>query len=331
MSGWTASIRELHFNAHKILHKVIKSQLNVSKTHLSMPRKLPSLNALHAFEAAARLGSVTRAASELHVTHGAVSRQIKALEGELGKALFAREGRGLALTAAGARLRDATGIAFQQLEESWSGLRRDSAPSALVLGCPGSVLARWVIPRLPRLSSELPDLKLHLVVHEGDFDVRLNGLDAALLLAEPPFPDGWQVHDLAAERIGPVVSPRYAGFDSLRDQSPRALLGEALLHTSSRPQAWPTWAASKELDPDGLTLGAGFEHLYYLLEAAVAGLGVAIAPQPLVSEDVDSGRLMAPWGFVEAPGRWVLCTRRNEGDARIALLAEWLRGDLADV
>jgi DNA-binding transcriptional LysR family regulator len=296
-----------------------------------MPRKLPSLNALHAFEAAARLESVTRAASELHVTHGAVSRQIKALEGELGKALFAREGRGLALTPAGVRLRDATGTAFQQLEESWSELRRDGAPSALVLGCPGSVLARWMIPRLPRLSRELPDLKLHLVVHEGDFDARLGGLDAALLLAEPPFHESWQAHELAAERIGPVVSPRYAGFESLRDQPPAALLGEALLHTSSRPQAWPAWASSNGLQADRLSFGAGFEHLYYLLEAAVAGLGVAIAPQPLVSEEIESGRLVAPWGFVEAPGRWALCARRNEGDSRIALLAEWLRRELADV
>ena len=98
-----------------------------------MPRRLPSLNALHAFEAAARLESVTRAASELHVTHGAVSRQIKALEADLGKALFAREGRGLALTAAGARLRDATGIAFQQLEESWSELRLVTARCSLFI------------------------------------------------------------------------------------------------------------------------------------------------------------------------------------------------------
>ncbi|MGH8025791.1 MAG: LysR family transcriptional regulator [Pseudoxanthomonas sp.] len=295
-----------------------------------MHRKLPSLNALHAFEAAARLESVTRAASELHVTHGAVSRQIKALEEELGKALFARQGRGLSLTPAGVLLRDATGLAFQQLAQSWSELRRDSAPSALVLGCPGSVLARWVIPRLPRLGHELPDLKLHLMVHEGDFDARLSGLDAALLLAEPPFPEGWQVHELAAEKIGAVVSPRYAGFDSLRDRPPAALLGEALLHTSSRPQAWPAWASSNGLEASGLSFGAGFEHLYYLLEAAVAGLGVAIAPQPLVSEDIDSGRLVAPWGFVEAPGRWVLCCRRNEADARIGPLAEWLRRDLAD-
>ena len=183
-----------------------------------MSRKLPSLNALHAFEAAARLESVSRAASELHVTHGAVSRQIKALEGELGKALFRREGRGLALTPAGVRLRDATGTAFQQLAESWSDLRRDSAPSALVLGCPGSVLARWVIPRLPRLSRELPELKVHLVVHEGDFDARLGGLDVALMLAEPPFAQEWQVHELAAE------------FRDLADSyGDRLLVGEIVL------------------------------------------------------------------------------------------------------
>ena len=294
-----------------------------------MARTLPSLNALHAFEAAARLGSVTRAAGELHVTHGAVSRQIKALEAELGQALFARQGRGLALTPAGLRLREATGTAFQQLEECCAGLRRDSAPSALVLGCPGSVLARWMIPRLPRLAVELPGLNLHLVVHEGDFDPALAGLDAALLLAEPPFPEGWQVQVLAPESIGPVVSPRYAGFDSLRGQAPAALLGESLLHTSSRPQAWPAWAAAKGLEPGSLGLGAGFEHLYYLLEAAVAGLGVAIAPQPLVSADLASARLVAPWGFVQAPGRWVLCCRRGKADPRIALLGEWLRRELS--
>ena len=293
-----------------------------------MTRKLPSLTALHAFEAAARLQSVTLAARELHVTHGAVSRQIKALEGELGKTLFTRQGRGLALTPAGEQLRDATGSAFQQLEDACSELRRTHAPSALVLGCPGSVLARWIIPRLPRLGHELPDLNLHLVVHEGDFDARLGGLDAALVLGEPPFNDNWQVHELATENIGPVVSPRHAGFESLRDQPPSALLGEALLHTSSRPQAWPSWALGNGLEANALVFGAGFEHLYYLLEAAVAGLGVAIAPQPLVSADIAAGRLVAPWGFVDAPGRWVLCCRRNDADARIVQLAEWLRREL---
>ena len=192
-------------------YKAIKSQLHVSKTHLSLTRKLPSLNALHAFEAAARLQSVTLAARELHVTHGAVSRQIKALEGDLGKALFIRQGRGLGLTSAGEKLRDVTSSAFQQLEDACTDLRRQSTPSALVLGCPGSVLARWVIPRLPRLALELHDLNLHLVVHEGDFDARLSGMDAALFLGEPALNENWQVHELATEHIGEVVSARHGG------------------------------------------------------------------------------------------------------------------------
>lgn len=293
-----------------------------------MSRQLPSLNALRAFEAAARLESVSRAAAELHVTHGAVSRQIRALENDLGRPLFTRQGRGLALTATGVRLRDAAGTAFARLQETYAELRR-AAANPLVLGCPASVLARWVIPRLERLGRELPTVKLHLSAHEGDFDAHLPGLDAALMLAEPPWPAQWQVHELAPEYIGPVVSPRYAGYAALEDRPVLSLLQETLLHTASRPQAWPSWAAHNGLDPAALRFGVGFDHLYYLLEAAVAGMGVAIAPQPLVSEDIASGRLAAPWGFTRTTGTWALCAPQHSADARVAKLAEWLRRELA--
>lgn len=292
-------------------------------------RPLPSLNALRAFEAAARLESVSRAAAELHVTHGAVSRQIRLLEEDIGQPLFLRHGRGLSLTATGARLRDAAALAFGQLQSAVAELRRQSAPAALVLGCPGSVLARWMIPRLQRLQRDLPELTLHLSAHEGGFGPDLGGLDAALLLGQAPWPPGWQVHELAPERIGPVFSPRYAGAAALREQPPAALLGEALLHTESRPQAWPAWAAAHGLDPTALRPGTGFEHLYYLLEAAVAGMGVAIAPQPLVAADLAEGRLLAPWGFTATGGVWALCAPRGRDDARVTRLAQWLRGELA--
>ncbi|AKC85666.1 LysR family transcriptional regulator [Pseudoxanthomonas suwonensis] len=294
-----------------------------------MPRPLPPLNALRAFEAAARLGSVSRAAGELHVTHGAVSRHIRTLEEALGAPLFEREGRGLALTAAGLRLRDAAGDAFDVLRGAWSGLRRDGQASALVLGCPGSVLARWAIPRLERLSAELPDLKLHLSAQESGFDAALTGLDAALLLGQAPWPAEWRVHALGPERIGPVLSPRHARYPTLSNAPAAALLDEPLLHTTSRPQAWPRWLASQGLDATRLRPGTGFDHLTYLLEAAAAGLGVAIAPQELVQADLDSGRLVAPWGFTETGGSWALCTSRGQDDARIAALASWLRRELA--
>ncbi|HEK1688222.1 TPA: LysR family transcriptional regulator [Pseudomonas putida] len=293
-----------------------------------MPQDLPPLNALRAFEATARLNSVSQAAEQLHVTHGAVSRQIKVLEEHLGVALFVKDGRGVKLTDAGARLRDASFDAFDRLRSVCAELSRDVSDAPFVLGCSGSLLARWFIPRLGRLKADLPELRLHLSAGEGDLDPRRPGLDALLVYAEPPWPADMQVHVLAEERIGPVLSPHFPGFERLRQAPARALLGEALLHTTSRPQAWPTWAAQQGLDASALTFGQAFEHLYYLLEAAVAGLGVAIAPQPLVADDLRAGRLTAPWGFSPTPAALALWVPRRAADGRAEQLAQWLRQEL---
>ncbi|HJW07515.1 MAG TPA: LysR family transcriptional regulator [Rhodanobacter sp.] len=293
-------------------------------------RDLPSLNALRAFEAAARLGSMSLAAQELHVTHGAVSRQVRVLEEALGQPLFVRQGRGVALTAVGQQLREQCSAAFGQLREAWLQLRQQRATAAFVLGCSGSVLARWMIPRLERLRHELPALTVHLAVQEEPVAEHLAEVDAALLLAAPPWPAGWQVHELAPERIGPVLSPRYPGAERLRGQPASALCEEPLLHTASRPQAWPEWANTMGLPSESLQQAQALPHLYFLLEAATAGLGVAIAPQPLVADDLASGRLLAPWGFRETSARWVLASSRRMDDGRIEALAAWLRTELSD-
>ena len=106
------------------------------------------------------------------------------------------------------------------------------------------------------------------------------------------------------------------------------LLQETLLHTRSRPQAWPAWAKAHDLDASKLQLGTAFDHLYYLLEAAVAGLGPAIAPEPLVAQDLAAGRLVAPWGFTATGGFWVLARPDGPLDARVDALADWLVGQL---
>lgn len=292
-----------------------------------MSRNLPPLNALRAFEAAARLLSVSRAGAELHVTHGAISRQIRALEEELGVSLFDKDGRGIKLTAAGVRLRDVASESFERLQAVCTDLRRQQSERPFVLGCPGSLLARWFIPRLDRLQRELPELRLQLSTSQGELDPRSPAVDSTLLFAEPPWPTDMQVFELAGERIGPVLSPRHARFAELAAAPASALLGEALLHTTSRPQAWPQWAQAKALPAGQIHPGQGFEHLYYLLEAAVAGLGVAIAPEPLVADDLAGGRLVAPWGFVETPGRLALWSRQP--DSRSERLAAWLRAELA--
>ena len=293
-----------------------------------MSHDLPPLNALRAFEAAARLNSVSQAASELHVTHGAVSRQVRSLEEHLGVALFSKEGRGLKLTDAGIRLRDVSAELFNRLRSTCAELQQGQADAPFVLACPGSLLARWFIPRLDRLNQALPELRLQLSASEGELDPRRPGLDATLLFAEPPWPADMQVHELDIERIGPVLSPRFAGYAHLRDAPAAALLEEPLLHTASRPQAWPQWAAAQGLEPARLQQGQGFEHLYYLLEAAAAGLGVAIAPQPLVADDLAAGRLVAPWGFVETAARLALWVPGRVRDGRAQQLAHWLEHEL---
>lgn len=290
---------------------------------------LPPLNALRSFEAAARLGGVGRAAEALHVTHGAISRQLRLLEEHLGVVLFQREGRGLRLTRAGEDLQAACEGAFEQIREAVMAIKRQQRPEALVLGCSGSILARWMIPRLQALQSALPQLPLHWSAQDGSFTAEQQGLDAVLLLAQPPWPRGWQVRELAPERVGVVVSPQHPAAARLAHQPPSCLLGESLLHTTSRPQAWPAWALSHGLEPAQLQLGSGFEHLYYLLEAAVAGLGVAIAPEPLVADELAAGRLLAPWGFGATGGFWVLATPEGAADPRVDALAGWLQQQLA--
>lgn len=294
-------------------------------------RPLPPLNALRAFEAVVRLGSAVRAADELHVTHGAISRHLRTLEENLGCALLRREGRGLVPTAAGQRLADASGDAFSLLRDVCARLRQDGAHAPLVLGCSASVLARWMIPRLAQLEVALPTLRLHLSPQEATPDAALSGLDAALILAAPPWPASWSVHRLAPERIGPVLSPQHPDAARLAGASASALLEVSLLHTASRPQAWSDWARGARLDPETLRMGQGFAHLYYLLEAAAAGLGVAIAPEPLVRDDLAAGRLIAPWGFIETEAQWILCQRRERGDVRLDALANWLRTALAEI
>jgi DNA-binding transcriptional LysR family regulator len=274
------------------------------------------------------LNSVSQAAEQLHVTHGAVSRQLKALEEHLGITLFSRDGRGIKLTDAGVRLRDASAEAFDRLRSVCAELSQGGADSPFVLGCSGSLLARWFIPRLGRLNADLPDLRLHLSAGEGDLDPRRPGLDALLVFAEPPWPADMQVFELAIERIGPVMSPHYARFDALQTAPVQALLNEPLLQTLSRLQAWPSWAKQNGIDPAALHYGQGFEHLYYLLEAAVTGLGVAIAPEPLVADDLKAGRLVAPWGFSETPARLALWVPKRAADGRARQLAQWLKHEL---
>ena len=250
---------------------------------------LPPLNALKAFEASARLQSITLAAKELHVTHGAVSRQVKQLEEHLGIALLSKDGRGIKLTDAGTRLYKASNEAFSQIHLSCVDIRRQTQQAPFVLACPGSLLARWLIPRLEQLQHDLPDLRLQVITSTGDDNtLQQSDADASLVFLDQACPDTMHAYILDTERIGPVLSPLYQQASKLRTATAAQLLNAPLLFTHSRPQAWPQWAQAQQLAITDLRYAQGFEHLYYLLEAAVAGLGVAMAnAQEVVRESAD--------------------------------------------
>ena len=290
---------------------------------------LPPLNALKAFEASARLQSITQAANELHVTHGAVSRQVKQLEEHLGVTLLGKQGRGIKLTDAGAQLYKASHAAFTQINAACIDIRKQTQQAPFVLACSGSLLARWLIPRLEQLQRALPDLRLQVITNTGDDNtLQQSDADASLVFLDKACPETMQAYILDTERIGPVLSPHFQRAPALRTATAEQLLNEPLLFTRSRPQAWPQWVQAQRLPVTNLRYAQGFEHLYYLLEAAVAGLGIAIAPEHLVRSDIANGRLIAPWGFVETSAKLVLLTRKNQHEKRAKQLAQWLIDNL---
>jgi DNA-binding transcriptional LysR family regulator len=135
------------------------------------------------------------------------------------------------------------------------------------------------------------------------------------------------VRPLVRERIGPVASPEFAAAHGLAGRGPDAVRELPLLQTQSRSQAWSRWAQATGVASGPLPAAQGYPHLYHLIEAAVAGRGLAIAPQPLVADDLASGRLVAPWGFVDSSAQWVLATPSRMPADRSEALARWLRAE----
>ncbi|HBN9792468.1 TPA: LysR family transcriptional regulator [Pseudomonas aeruginosa] len=268
-------------------------------------RRLPSLNALRCFEAAARLENFSRAAEALCLTHGAISRAVRTLEEELGCALFERRGQRVFLSEAGRRLLAGTGPALDLIERTGEALRAEAGPTALVLSCEPTLLMRWLIPRIAGFMQEQPRLSIQLVAGGGPFAFG-RGIDLAIRRNDFPWPPGSHAHWLFDEQVGPVcrasdVERHFhldAGPPGLRAVAPR-------LHTATRPQAWNTWTR-------------------------LAGLGVAIGPWQLVRDDLAAGLLAAPLGFLADGSSYHLLTPRPlQAGEPATLLLEWLRRSAA--
>ncbi|BEM13245.1 LysR family transcriptional regulator [Serratia marcescens] len=287
-------------------------------------RPLP-LGGLRCFEAAARLESFTQAAQGLNLTHGAVSRAVRALEEELGVALFERRHRRVLLTAAGRKLFQATQQAFGILDHTALELRQQALDAPLVLSCEPTLLMRWLIPRLPAFQQAHPDINLQLVAGGGPFSFH-DGITAAIRRND--FDWGKQVHSLAlfSEKVGPVCQPAALARMTIAEGSLRSLRpGAKLLHAATRPDAWWHWAQQQGMALVGHT-EQRFDHFYFSLQAAVAGLGIAMGPWLQVRDDLAAGLLSAPFGFMpDGSGYYLLSPQPIVPGSALARLAEWLR------
>ena len=292
-------------------------------------RPLPPLNAVRAFEAAARHGSFKDAADELGVTHGAVSRHVRLLEDWLGPpVLFLRLNRRVVLTSTGAALLAETGPA---LDRPSSAARRHrtrdgvAAPAVLRVNALATFSLRWLLPRLGRFREDHPEIEVRLSTSNEPVDALRDPYDVVIRGGPDTF-YGFTSRLFLTERRLPVCSPASLARSPLREVDD--LRGHTLLHTSTLPRVWSDWfavAGSPEVEPSAsLTL----DHFYLTIQAALDGLGVAMGPSALVADDLAAGRLVAPFADISLPTRnyHAYLPDSRLDDPAVTAFCAWLAG-----
>jgi len=286
-------------------------------------RRLPSLNGLRAFEAAARHRSFTAAAAELHVSQAAVSRMVKLLEERLGFALFDRRANALVLTERGRALQPALTEAFDGIARRVEQVSAMRAGPVLTVGMGATVAVRWLIPRLSGFHLDHPEIEVRIAT--GGAGAPMNDdWTCAVLLGDGQWP-GYEAERLFSSSLEPVCAPRLAA--ALR-KAPD-LAGATLLHVSHWGEDWPRW-----LDAAGVTdpvpasgaRGLSFGSYAMTLQAAIDGVGVALAPRIYSADDIAAGRLAAPFQLaVPMVHSWYLVYRASRReDAGFGAFRDWL-------
>lgn len=282
--------------------------------------KLPPLKPLISFRAAANHQNFTKAARELHLTHGAVSRAVKQLEEFFGFELFTRRNRGLFLTEKGAALSKGVEESLTSLERTCESLRMPESKRRLSVSCEPSLAMRWLMPKLEDFRKKAPHIDIHLSTGGGPIDLTAEGVHLAIRRSDFTWPPHYHCTPLGKERIGPVCSPDYW---EKHKKSPKQLL-----HTRTRPKAWNDWNAMSDTELD---IGAEkqFDHFYFSLQAAATGFGLAIGPEPMVHEEIRQGLLVAPYGFRKTPIDYVILSLGSpETDRNMDTFIRWLKSEL---
>lgn len=289
-----------------------------------MKRTLPPLNALRAFEAAGRRGSIKAAAEELHVTHGAVSQQVRLLETWLGVALFERQHRRVVLTPAACAYLEEIGPLFDRLGQVTAqyGLQRP-AVRTLRVNALATFTLRWLVPRLALFRSAHAGIDVQV----DTANVPVDSLEAnwdVIIRGGPDTFYGYAMRPFLSEVRLPVCSP--ALLQRAPMSTPADLDRHTLLHTSSLPRLWPDWlskAGVARLEP---AASLTFDHFYLTLQAAVDGIGVAMGPTALVADDLAAGRLVTPFSGPHLPSRsyCAYVPEERSQDELVSLFCAWL-------
>lgn len=290
------------------------------------PRRLtPSMSLLLVFESAARHESYTRAAEELSLSQSAVSRQVQALEEQLGLQLFRREGRSVRLTDVGRRyyleLSDALGrirSATLQAMSYQSGL------GSLRLATLPTFGSKWLLPRLHEFYVTHPGVTVHLHSRIGDIDFNTSEIDAAITVGTGDW-SGMVAHRLYNEFLIAIVDPAIA--EGGQEITPDWAMKQTLLTVASNPQAWAEWFSHYELDHRQMRMGPSFELTSHLIQAVRAGIGIGLVPQALVTDELHRKELMAIGEAIASQRSYFLVyPPRNASLPSLAAFRDWLLG-----
>ncbi|MDH6594301.1 LysR family glycine cleavage system transcriptional activator [Variovorax sp. TBS-050B] len=264
-----------------------------------MPPREPPLNAVRAFAAAARHLSFTRAAHELHVTHSAISRQVKSLEDFLGAALFERRVRQVALTAEGQQFFAEVEPALAQVGAAARALRAETPARAVRIDVRPSFAVRWLIPRLPSFALHCPGIEPRVVTSTVPPGQAAEGFDIAVRRGREGWPASMRPHPFLEDEVLVVGAP--ALFAAKPLDTLKALPAHVLLSARTRRDDWDAWkkqVGAPRARPAGRLQ---FDHLHFVLQAAIDGLGIALAPTSLLAHDLASGRLQSPLPALRMP------------------------------
>lgn len=297
-----------------------------------MPRPLPPLNALRAFEATARHLSFTRAADELHVTPAALSHQIRGLEEFLGQKLFHRQARAITLTRAGELIYPGLNAAFLQMRRTIDLLDRGRDDGVLVISAPPGFTAKWLAPRLYRFLMANPEIDARVSATQAYANFTSDGVDVAIRNGREPFV-GLFAQRLLDVHMLPVLSPRLLS-EAGGISAPADLRKLPLIHDDSLSAVagWPRWAewfaraGVGGLDDVDYGRGLRFNSADHAIEATIEGAGVLLAHKALISDDLRTGRLVAPFDLeIEADrGFYLVCPQGNETVPKIAAFRTWI-------